>query len=225
MKRKIVLAMSLLLLTAGSVRAAEHRIEALDEPAPADALAKPIADTLEPTGYRIIEGESRTVCDVWLCKSWEVQPGFSPSLQVLYPFKQGQLIGAIRYPRSGNDFRDQQIPKGVYTLRYALQPVDGNHVGTSPTRDFLLVVEAGQDKTVEPVDPLELQILSAEAVGSAHPAMLCLQPTDSKPESLPSMQHNESQEWWIASMMGKASAGDQTSDQLLRVIVAGVAME
>ena len=60
------------------------------------------------------------------------------------------LYGAYAFTYSGGrwrrvdtaDFRDQGIPAGTYILRYSQQPVDGAHVGTSTTRDFLALLPA-----------------------------------------------------------------------------------
>ena len=110
--------------------AADHRVEALKEKAPA-GVAAPIAAQLSDTGVKIIRGTSRTVCEIWLTKQWDLK-SLEAKGDVNYSFTPGQLIGVINYPRKGADFRDQQIDPGVYTLRYAQQPVDGAHVGTSP---------------------------------------------------------------------------------------------
>src|SRR5262245_14902975 len=138
MKSRFVYLVVILLLCVRSAVAADHHVEALAEAAPADAISPDIAALLNTEGVRLVRGSNRAVCDLWLCKEWPLTTFDSGEL--LYPFEPGQLIGVVRYPRKGSDFRDQPIADGVYTLRYAQQPVDGAHVGTSPTRDFLLLV-------------------------------------------------------------------------------------
>ena len=117
----------------------------------------------------------RTVCEIWPCKHWDAQAAdFTATSEVLYPFQPGSLVGVIRFPGRGYDFRDQRMASGVYTLRYAQQPVDGNHEGTSITRDFLLMVKAEEDTSLEPMDNERLMEAAAEAAGTSHPAMLSL---------------------------------------------------
>jgi hypothetical protein len=144
-----------------AVAADEYAVAAIDSGPPADAVSKDIAAELAATGLKVTSG-SKTVCEIWLAKSSAAKADFKPSDTVLYPFEPGQLIGVLRFRAKGSDFRDQEIARGTYTLRYGQQPVDGNHVGTSPTRDFLLLVSAKKDTSPKPLDEKTLVQLSAE---------------------------------------------------------------
>lgn len=226
MKRQLIHAALLLLVVNSLATAAEHRVEPIDSPAPARELSEEIAATLAPTGIRVVRGESRAVLEFWPCKSWELQADFEPTFEVLYPFKPGELIGVVQLPRRGNDFREQRINRGVYTLRYALQPVDGNHVGTSPTRDFLLLVRADMDESAAPIDAEELQAFSAEAAESSHPAMLSLQPRREDDDTkLPSLRHDEERDWWILRFAGKSADKPEPRDVIVELVVVGHAVE
>ena len=217
------LALCLLLLSFSFASAADHRVEALSQAAPADELSKEIAAQLAPSGFKVIRGTSRTVCEFWPCKSWRAKENFKPTVEVLYPFQVGQLIGVMRLPRKGSDFRDQDLASGAYTIRYVQQPIDGNHEGTSPTRDFLVLIRAEQDKSPEVLDGEKLMTASAEAAESNHPAMLCLQkPSDAKKLSI---RHDEDHDWWIVSFQGKLQAGDKTTGQAMDLVVAGQSHE
>ena len=200
--------------------AREHRVEVLNEPAPADSLSEEIAAALQPTGVRIISGTSREVCDIWLAKNVDVKADFEPSFTLLYPFSQGQFVGVIRYLRDGADFRDQEIEEGVYTLRYMLQPVDGNHVGTSPTRDFLLLLPAKHDKTTAVVEYDKAVEHSTEASGATHPALLSLQKPPAEAVEAPVMKEDP-RDWWILH----TSAMSADNKVPLALVVVGVATE
>jgi len=203
--------------------AAEHRIEVLDAPVPADAVSAEIAGRLSPTGISVYRGETRKVCDVWLFKEVAVK-SFKVQGDVIYPFLPGQMIGVIRYPRRGSDFRDNDIETGVYTLRYAQQPVDGDHVGTSPTRDFLLLLHSDKDKSLGPLDFKKLAEQSAEVSGTNHPSLLSLQNVqgDVKP---PAIRTNVEKDWWILRLASTLKAGDETRSLALEIIVVGTASE
>ena len=212
-----------LFLFAFQAMGAEHRVEVKKEGPPAGELSKEIAAQISPTGFQVIRGESRVVCEIWLCKQWTVKADFKPNNDILYPFSPGQLVGVAHFPRKGSDFRDQEISSGVYTLRYSLQPVDGNHVGTSPTRDFFLLVSAEVDKSPAPLDMDKLMEQSAEAAGSMHPAMLCLQ-QPGKGGKL-AIRHNEEHDWWIVGVQGKTKAGKKEADLAIELVVVGTAAE
>jgi hypothetical protein len=217
--RSIVAVACWLLFVPAVLRAADHRLEPLSEAPPSEGVAPAIAGLFEATGFRVIRGESRTVCDVWLCKQWDVAAGERPQA-VNYPFPPGGLIGIVRYPRKGSDFRDQDIPEGVYTLRYAQQPVDGAHVGTSPTRDFLLLTPVAKETSPAAPDYRTLVKQSAEAAGSSHPLLLSLQQAEGK-ETSPAIRHIDEPDWWIARLGGKT----KTATVPIDVVVAGHAAE
>lgn len=210
---------------ASSAIAQEHRVEVVSEAPTETGLSDEMSAMLPSEGFRVIRGSSRTVCEIWPCKEWETAADFKQTPERLYPFKPGQLIGFLHYTRRGKDFRDQSISKGWYSLRYGLQPIDGNHVGTSPTRDFVLLIHAEDDKSPNPVAMEELIKLSTKAAGTAHPAMLCLQRTDKDSEKKPTMIHDEDKDWWILHFIGQAAAGGKTNDLPVNLVVAGHADE
>jgi hypothetical protein len=207
-----------------NVDAADYEVQVLEEAAPADELSDEVAAQLTSTGLRVLRGSTRTVCEIWPCSEWSVKADFEPSSELLYPFQPGQLIGVLRFTRRGSDFRDQTISRGVYTLRYGLQPVDGNHEGTSPTRDFLLLVHAENDTAVEPKDWEALMESSAEAAGSSHPAMLCLQAATSDADA-PTMRHDEDRDWWILKFASMANSAKDSKVLPVELVVVGHADE
>lgn len=211
----------ILLMLSASVNAADYRVETLKEPAPEDKISADVTATLASTGARVIRGTKTTFCDIWLCKQWATEEDFEPTAALLYPFTPGQLMGVVRFARKGSDYRDQDIESGVYTLRYARQPVDGAHIGTSLTRDFLLLLRAESDESADVLDYSSLAKQSAEAAGSSHPALLSMQRVaeDAKPLS---MRHNEDHDWWIVALAGKTNTG---KGLLVDFVVSGVATE
>jgi hypothetical protein len=154
-----------------------------------------------------------------------VKADFTATDEVLYPFEPGQLLGVVKYARRGGDFRDQEINRGVYTLRYAQQPVDGNHVGTSPTRDFLLLLKAEDDQSPAAIDVKKLYEESAKAAESTHPCLLLMPRIAGEVTDQPSLAVNDEKEWVTIRLPGKAAAGDKQSLQAIEVVVVGHADE
>jgi hypothetical protein len=76
------------------------------------------------------------------------------------------------------DARGVSMKPGVYTLRFALQPQDGDHMGVSPHREFLLVAPAADDRTADPVGFKGAVALAKKTLGKSHPAALALTPTE-----------------------------------------------
>lgn len=212
-----------LLLLSPAADAADYQVEVLNEAPPADELSDEVSALLAKTGVRVLRGAGTKYCDIWLCREWPVVPDFQPSPTVLYPFSPGQLLGVVRFARKGSDFRDQDISRGVYTLRYGLQPVDGAHVGTSPTRDFLLLLKADSDQSAAAPSVRDLNRLSAAAAESSHPLMLAMQRVG-EASGYPGIRHQTEADWWILQVEGAAKT-DAVTPLPLEFVVFGRAAE
>lgn len=207
----------------GSASAEEYELEKVTEAPPTDDLVDEIAALISDTSYKVVVDGSKTVAEIWLCKELEIPADFEPSSERLYPFAEGELIGLIKFPRRAADFRDQDVNRGVYTLRFSLQPVDGNHEGTSPTRDFLCVVRAEDEESPDPIETDDLMILSSDAIESSHPGMFCLQKLEGAEADV--MRHNEDKEWWIARLVVHGKSGGKRVELPIDLVVAGHADE
>lgn len=224
MLRAFAFASLSLLIVVMPVSAVDHRVEKLAEAAPKEGIAPEVAALLSPNGFKVVRGESRVICEVWLCKEWPIKDA-KVGGDVLYPFQPGQLMGVARYPRKGTDFREQDIPAGLYTLRYGHQPVDGAHVGTSPTRDFLLLTPAEKDTSPEiVVDFKTLSKASAQTSGANHPAILSLQRQAESKEPL-AIRHQEEMDWWIVRFTGKTKSDAGAKEQAVEAVFVGHAAE
>jgi hypothetical protein len=216
-------AVFLVLLGAATASAQEFRVERFESPPP-DSVAPAIAERLSTSALKVSNGK-RTVCDLWPSAEWPVTDNFKSSSSVIYPFEMGQLIGVVRYPRKAGDFRGREIPKGIYTLRYALQPQDGNHVGTSDTRDFLLVSSAADDTDPAPLEKAQLFKHSAKTSGTTHPAMLSLLAPTGDESELPAMIHYDARELWSLRFANSSKASDKAASLVVELVVVGKAAE
>jgi hypothetical protein len=217
--KKTCLAGLVVLMLPLAALAQDYKIEAF-EGAPPEGLAADVAAAIDASGFKVMDGDS-VVCEIWPARQWEVVEGFTPTAEVLYPLKPGSLVGALRFPRKSTDFRNQDVKRGLYTLRYANQPVDGNHVGTFDTRDFFVMVPAADDSSPEPIADDALFPASAESAGSSHPAIMPLLKVAADGE-VPGMRHIEEPDWWTVRFPGKTSDGKEL---VVELIVAGHSLE
>lgn len=211
----------LLFVGASLACAAEYRVEALPDKPPAE-LGADVAAQLAPSGYKVINaGDNSAVCEVWLARKFDVKADFKPTNNILYPFEYGSLVGALRFPKKGADFRGQEIKPGAYTLRYGVQPETGTHVGTFETRDFLVMLPAKDDQSIAPISNEEqLAIESAKSAEATHPAIMPLMRSEAG--AAPAMKHYEDQEWWTVQLSGQGPEGRNIP---LELIVVGKAAE
>lgn len=212
------LASLLVAFTASLALAADPKLARVD--AAPEGIGADVAKVLDPKGYQLT-GDKGAIVELWLAKDIAVKDGFKPSLAQLYPFQAGQLIGALRVPKGANftDFRNQQMKAGVYTLRFGLQPADGNHVGTSETSDFLLALPGATDTSTDPIKPDALSKASAKASGATHPAIFSL--VDSKTASAEPKLEKQGSENFVLSVTVNGKNKDGAIPVKLRLIVIG----
>src|SRR5258708_15276157 len=165
------------LLLAAGAGAAQYKAEPAGAP-PSEAAAAIVA-TLNKTGTKIT-GPNGAYVEIWLRAS--LPSGFkSTESSVSLPTIQvGTLLGVLRFSGKGADRRGQTIAPGVYTLRYGNFPINGDHQGVAPQRDFLLLSPAAADLSVDNLKDFDsLMALSKKASGSTHPAVLSFWKADS----------------------------------------------
>jgi hypothetical protein len=205
---------------ATSLPAADQKVDPLKE-APA-GLSTEVAAVINSAGYRMT-GKDGVICDVWLAKEIPLKPRFKSSLRIKYPFQTGQLIGVIRFPEGSKptDFRGQALKPGTYTLRYGLQPDDGNHLGTSDIRDFLVGCPPKTDVDPKRVEDIkDLFKLSAQSAGTTHPAIFLLIPPPEKPYDAAGIRYDD--EKHLVILQANADAKDDGKAVTIPVSVVTV---
>jgi hypothetical protein len=152
-----------------------------DKPPP--DLSGGVAARLTPAAT-IVNGP--TTLEIWLVDKLESSggPGWSG-------VDSGTLVGAMRVAGEFKEIRGKAVKPGVYTLRYGLQPQNGDHLGISTYREFLLLSPAGIDKDPKVLGFDGAVALSKEVIGTAHPASLSLDPPEDAPGAVLSTYKNE----------------------------------
>jgi hypothetical protein len=194
---RVLLVLCVATALSGLAAAQSYKVASSAAAAP-DSLAAPIRAELSANTLTV-SGASGPICEIWLAKP--VQPATSPDTELGVNFgqiSQGALVGAMKLDAASSDFRGQKIQPGVFTLRYMLEPVDGNHQGVSDYRDFLLLVPASLDTSAAVMPTADLLNLSRKASGTGHPSVWSLVPPDTTPASLPVVVHQqESTDQWV----------------------------
>ena len=172
------------------------------------------------------EEKGETIGDLWLRREVPLQAEAAGS--DYGALAEGTLVGALRFPKGGSDFRGQPIPAGVYTLRYARIPEDGNHLGAAPESHFLLLCPAAADRDLNAAfDFQSVVALSREAAGTGHPAPLMLlrpqEQTEGQTE-FPGIQQGESGTVALrVKTRGKSAGSASVRDFPLALVLIGKA--
>jgi len=133
-----------------------------------------LQNVLDSQGARVVNDQGATLCEVWLRKTLPTSSSPKPSSDLLYgALTEGTFLGVLHFPNAATDFRGQTIKAGFYTLRYALIPQDGNHMGVNPYRDVIVLAPVSVDQ--DPAKAFgfdDLVKLGRQASGTPHPGFL-----------------------------------------------------
>ena len=189
--RKLLLDVLVVAVLCSLAAAQTGKIESIG-PATNSTISDAVKKTLDSKGYRAILDDGSVACEIWLRTSLHA-PAKKDVEGAVYPFSESSLLGVISFPQATTDYRGQAIKGGTYTLRYELIPDDGNHLGVSPNRDFLLLLPAGSDPDPDAVFKFQdLVELSRHATGTRHPGPLSLVQAKS---STPSIAKDDEDHW------------------------------
>ncbi len=91
-------------------------------------------------------------------------------------FPPGAFLGLLEVKSEWSDYKTQKVAPGRYTLRYGIQPADGDHTGQTYFRDFIMILPVDGDTfPIDGQDDPEPLVEAALAVsGSEHPAVFAL---------------------------------------------------
>ena len=143
------------------------------EPLPA-GLAAPIAALLGAGDGVRVTFDKDTSLDFWWVKGLPAKAG--EKAVAWTDVEEGALVGAVRVSADFRDIRGRIIKPGAYTLRYGIQPQNGDHLGISPFREFLLLSPAATDKQAAPLGHEQTIEISKLTIGGSHPAVWSIDP-------------------------------------------------
>jgi hypothetical protein len=158
-----------------------------------------IASSLETEGVRVstyVNGLNMPVCEIFWSTSAIAQPMIAQPTKIstrpatygnLYP---GSFVGVIRFlaetkEEFREDFHDQKLKPGYYTMRYAALADDDR-------RDFLLLSPVAVDS--DPAQVITIDQLTHQsrlASRTSQPATLHLMPPEAGAKDLPSLRTDE----------------------------------
>ena len=159
-------------LIAGAARAASSQADVRHTDPPPSALAPAIVSALAPGGLRL--QVSSVQLDFWYVKALSLKPGTSSPAWAGVP--EGALLGAVRLHGNFRDVRGRVIKPGVYTMRFGIQPENGDHLGVSPFREFVLLSPATADTDLAPPGHQGTIDLSKQTAGGSHPTVWSIDP-------------------------------------------------
>jgi hypothetical protein len=217
-------AVMLLLVAAATARAADappYAVKVADSTAPPNEVQEPIRKLLDERCIQLVTAKGDLVLELWLRK--EV-PAKATETQIkngltYREVPESTVVGAVRFARDYTDYRKQKIKAGVYTLRLATQPMDGDHMGTAPYNQFCLLSPAADDRTPATMAAKSLHELSAKST-EGHPGVMLLFPGKGA-EATPKLVSKGSGHWAVLFLLD-VKAGEQKAQLPMALNLIGV---
>ena len=197
-----------LAVLSASISFGQYKMEPSGPP-PSD-VPSAFAAELQQKGFKILGPGDVLYCEVWFRSQIPAGPK-STDDAITLTIPQGSLLGVIRFAGPAQDRRGQSLKAGTYTLRYSQYPVNGDHQGVAPQRDFAVLVRASDDTDPKATPAFDaLVALSAKASGTPHPAVLSI--WGSAADKLPNFSKQNEHDWVLDLKVG---------DLPLSIILAG----
>ena len=175
-----------LALASAHLQAADLTLKVVDKQ-PASELDASIRALLQPMAIQLLDGDS-PVHEFWFLKEIPLQSKPASAAKALDAVKETTLIGAAAIGQSRRDYKDNELGQGVYTMRFSLQPNDGDHLGTADHPYFLVLIPARLDTAPDGLATYRAMTkASGRGTASGHPIILSLRPVSSSEGELPKL--------------------------------------
>ena len=164
------------LLATTLVFAAEYKAESAGG-VPSEVPA-PFAAVMQKEGIRIT-GPNGVVSEIWLAASVPSGSATTETNVTLTTVPHGTLMGIVRFPTQGKDRRGTQVKPGIYTARFSMFPISGDHQGIAPQRDFWVLTRIADDADPKATPNYDTLIeWSRKASGNPHPLVMSIWKAD-----------------------------------------------
>jgi len=205
-QKKIIALLTLFVL---QLNAAEFSVKVTATPAPNDVSAD-VKKTLSKNCITLSIGEKPWL-EFWLRKPLPLKAKPAKPEKALDALATATLMGVVRVHKSGRDYRDDDLYKGVFTMRYGKIPGDGNHLGATDFPYFAVLIPATKDPKLDTYKSFKTMTkASLKDTAAEHPMILSLRPArkaGGKPTIIePAPEHKSILLTAIGAMKGSKTA-------------------
>jgi len=167
-------------LIESQVSAADFALKTVEKAAPKE-ISESIRAVLQPKAIQLVQGE-KPALEIWFRQEVPLKSKPSSVNDALGAISETTLVGAIAVnDTSLRDYKDNEVPKGIYTARFGLQPKDGDHLGTAEFDFFLVLIAAENDQDLNGLDKIRPMVkASGKSTASGHPLVVSLRPASAE---------------------------------------------
>jgi hypothetical protein len=164
----------------------DYKVKSVEK-APPKELKEEVQKLLDKNAIQFTDKDGGVIAEIWLRKPIPVSAEPKDKKATYRQVPATSIIGAVQFAKEWKEYRGKKVPPGVYSLRLAMQPQDGNHMGTSPFPEFAVLVAAKHEPGAATMEVEELVERSMASIKASHPGVLLLFPND-KAATAPSLE-------------------------------------
>jgi hypothetical protein len=201
--------MAAALLLCASSPAADFPLKTTDKPAPKE-ISEPVRAVLQPKAIQLVQGD-KPALEIWFRQEVPLKSKPASGNDALMAIAETALVGAVAVNETSlRDYKDNEVPKGIYTARFEIQPKDGDHLGTAEFDSFLVLTDAVNDKEPNGLNTFKaLTKASGKSTSSGHPVVISLRPAPAE-GTLPRITEPAPEHKAIrVKLPGKTTSGDK----------------
>jgi len=167
-------------------QAADLTLRVSDQEPPKEA-GEGIKKTLQSKAIEVLDG-STVVYQFWFRTETPLKAPPESAAKALQSLDEITLLGLARVGEGRRDYKDNEIVPGVYTMRFSLQPKDGDHLGTSEFPFFAVLVPAKSDAQPDSIKTYKAMVkASGKGTATGHPIVLALRPPSAQTSDTPGL--------------------------------------
>jgi len=208
-----------LLLSIASLSAADFTLKTAEKEVPKE-VAEPLRAVLQGKAVQLMQGD-KPALEIWLRDEAPLKSKPASPSEALASVSPEALVAAIAVnDASLRDYKDNEVPKGIYTARFELQPKDGDHLGTAEFDSFLVLTDVQNDKELNGLNTFKaLTKASGKSTTSGHPIVVSLRPASGEgsiPRLTDPADEHKAMRMKIAAKAGNGDKADIVFDLVFK---------
>jgi hypothetical protein len=190
--------------------------------APPKELPSAISSLLDSATVQLVK-DGKPAIDLWWIKEIALKSLPASPDAGLKTMRETTLVGAAVVHSAQRDYKNNDIAPGVYTMRFALQPQDGDHLGTALFPYFVVLIPAKLDLTPDGINAYRPMVkASGKETSTGHPMVLSLRPMSKSVEGLPKLTEPQAEHRAVqVKVSGKAPDAEELSPLFFELVYEG----
>ncbi len=190
--------------------------------APPEQVSPAVKAVLGESCHQVLK-DGKPLFEFWLSREIPLKEAPATVEAGLDTMATAALIGVVRIHKELRDYRDDELYKGVFTMRFGKIPADGNHLGATEYPYFAVLIPAKEDTELDGIKTYKkMTRASSKDTASEHPIIMSLRPIKKRPITIPTLTTPvDEHHCLVVSAKGRPLGADKDAELVFEVVVEG----